>query len=164
MVKQDETPKTQEINKKEPASAVGITNATGMKTENQEGVRDDTVEVDRDETDEAPFNGENAPEVRTEAKRKLNNRQSKNWRLRELMRMVMLIMLLMLQVDVVMARDNLGQGQLEQCLKSLGCKLIDAKHDLDHREITGAVMLNKEYEAGVEDHQGRKLSMYKKRG
>ena len=112
---------------------MGITNATGMKTENQEGVRDDTVEVDRDETDEAPFNGENAPEVRTEAKRKLNNRQSKNWRLRELMRMMMMRMLLMLQVDVVMARDSLGQGQVEQCLKNLGCRLNNAEHDLDGR-------------------------------
>ena len=141
VVKQDETPKTQEINKKEPASAVGITNATGMKTENQEGVRDDTVEVDRDETDEAPFNGENTPEVRTEAKRKLNNRQSKNWRLRELMRMMMMRMLLMMQVDVVMARDSLGQGQVEQCLESLGCRLINAEYDLNHRKTTGAVML-----------------------
>ena len=32
--------------------------------------------------------------------------------------MIMMILLL-LQVDVVMTRDNLGQGQVEQCLKSL---------------------------------------------
>jgi hypothetical protein len=30
---------------------------------------------------------------------------------------------------------------VEHCLKSLGCRLIDAEHDLDRREITGAVML-----------------------
>jgi hypothetical protein len=141
VVKQDKTPNNQEINKKEPDSAVVITNATEMKTENQEGVRDDTVEVDRDETNEAPFNRENTPEVRTEAKRKLNNRQSKNWRLRELMRMMMMRMLLMLQVDVVMARDSLGQGQVEQCLESLGCRLINAEYDLNRRKTTGAIML-----------------------
>jgi hypothetical protein len=75
-----------------------------------------------------------------------------------------MLMLLLLQVDVVMERDNLGQGQVEQCLKSLGCRLINAEHDLDRREITGAVILNKEYEVGVEDHQGRELSMYEMPG
>jgi hypothetical protein len=38
------------------------------------------------------------------------------------------------------------------------------KKDIDQREIVGAVMLSKEYEAGVKDHQGRKLSMHKKPG
>jgi hypothetical protein len=113
--------------------------------------------VDRDETDEAPFNRENAPEVRTKSQRKPNSRHSKNWRLRELM---MMLMLLMLQVDVAMVWDNLGQGQVEQCLKSLRCRLIDAEQDLDHREITGAAILNKEYKAGVKEHQGRKPSVY----
>jgi hypothetical protein len=89
-----------------------------MKTEVQEGVREDTVEVDKDETDEedmtkkdeALFNRENAPEVRTESQSKPNILQAKNWRLRELMMMLILLMLLMLQVDMVMMRDNLGQG------------------------------------------------------
>ena len=31
--------------------------------------------------------------------------------------------------------------KLEQCLKSLGCRLIDAEHNLDHREIKGAVKI-----------------------
>jgi hypothetical protein len=61
---------------------------------------------------------------------------------------LMLQMLLMLQVDVVMGRDNLWQGQAEQCLKNLGCRLINTEHDLDSREIVGFGMLNKEYEAG----------------
>jgi hypothetical protein len=87
--------------------------------------------------DEALFNRENVPEVRMESQRKPNSQHSKNWRLKELM-------LLLLQVDVVMARENLGQGQVEQCLKSMGCRLIDAEHDLDRKEITWAVMLNKE--------------------
>jgi hypothetical protein len=43
--KQDEAPKNREIIKKEPASAVVITDATGMKTE---GAREDTAEVDKD--------------------------------------------------------------------------------------------------------------------
>jgi hypothetical protein len=30
---------------------------------------------------------------------------------------------------------------VEQCLKSLGWRLINAEHDLDRRKITGAVML-----------------------
>jgi hypothetical protein len=51
-MKQDEAPKNQEINKKELASAVVITDATGMETEIKEGVREDTVEVDKDETSE----------------------------------------------------------------------------------------------------------------
>jgi hypothetical protein len=113
MIKQDEAPKNREIIKKEPASAMVITDATGMKTEIKEGAREDTVEVDKDETnkedmmkqDKALFNRENAHEVRTESQRKLNSRHSKSWTLRELMT---LLMLLMLQVDVVTARDNLG--------------------------------------------------------
>jgi hypothetical protein len=52
VMKQDEALKTQEIIKKEAASTVVITDATGMNTEVQEGVREDTVEVDKDETDE----------------------------------------------------------------------------------------------------------------
>ena len=132
-MKHDEAPKTQEIRKKEPALAMVITDAIGMKTETQEGVQDDTAEVDKNETDKALINRENAPEVRTETQRKPNNQHSKNWRLREIMMVLMLLMLLMLQVDVVMGRDNLGQGQVEQCLKNLGCRLINAEHDLDSR-------------------------------
>ena len=48
-----------------------------------------------------------------------------------------MLILLLLQVDMVMTRDNLGQGQVEQCMKSLGCRLTKAKHDLDRRKITG---------------------------
>ena len=88
--------------------------------------------------DEALSSRENVPEVRMEFHKKHNSQFSKNWRLKELM--IMLILLL-LQVDMVMARDNLGQGQVEQCLKSLGWRLINAEHDLDRRKITGAVML-----------------------
>ena len=86
--------------------------------------QEDTVEVDKDETDKgdmmkqdkALLNRENVPEVRMESQRKPNSQHSKNLRLKELM---LILMLLLLQVDVVMARDNLGQGQVEQCLKSL---------------------------------------------
>ena len=60
--------------------------------------------------DEALFNRENNPEVRTESQRKPNSQHSKNWRLKELM---LMLILLLLQVDVVMARDNLWQGQVE---------------------------------------------------
>jgi hypothetical protein len=42
---------------------------------------------------------------------------------------------------VVMARENLRQGQMEQCLKSMGWRLTIAEHDLDRRESTGAAML-----------------------
>ena len=98
--------KNEEISKKEPASAVIITDATGMKTEIQEGVRDDTAKVDKNETDEALFNRENAPEVRTESQRKPNNRHSKNWRLRELMMMLMLLLLLMLVFLLVLYRGR----------------------------------------------------------
>jgi hypothetical protein len=102
----------------EGSRSADIKDATAMKTESQEGVQEDTVEVDKDETDEeymmkqdeALLNRENAPEVRIKSQRITNSRHSKNWRLRELM---MLLILLMLQVDVVMARDNLGQGQVE---------------------------------------------------
>jgi hypothetical protein len=69
-MKHDEAPKTQEIRKKEPALAMVITYAIRMKTETQEGVQDDTAEVDKNDTDEALFNRENAPEVRTETQRK----------------------------------------------------------------------------------------------
>jgi hypothetical protein len=100
---------------------------------------------DRTRLDKTLFNRENGPEGRTEAQRKPSSRHSKNWTLRELMTMlmtmVMLLMLLMLQVDVVTARDSLGQGQVEQYLRSLGCRLTNAEHDLDRRRITGAVML-----------------------
>jgi hypothetical protein len=52
-------------------------NATGIETENQEGVLEDTVKVDKDETDkedmvkqdEALFNREEVPEARTESRR-----------------------------------------------------------------------------------------------
>jgi hypothetical protein len=72
----------------------------------------------------------------------------KKWRLKELM----LMLLLLLQVDVVMEKDNLRQGQVKQSLKSLRYKPTAAEHDLYCREIIGAVMLNKEYEAVVKDH------------
>jgi hypothetical protein len=52
MMKKDDVSKTQEIIKKESASAVVIINATETKTEVQEGVRKDTIGVDKDETDE----------------------------------------------------------------------------------------------------------------
>jgi hypothetical protein len=58
---------------------------------------------------------EKVPEVRTESQRKSNGQLSKNRRLKELM-----LMLLPLQVDVVMEKDNLRQGQVKQYLKSLG--------------------------------------------
>jgi hypothetical protein len=154
VMKQDKVLKNQEIIKEELATVMDITEATEMKAETQGRVLEDTVEVDKDE---ALFNRGNDPEIRMESKRILNSQHSKNWKLKELM-------LLLLQVDMVMARDNLGQGQVEQCLKSLGCRLIDVKPDRDRREITGAVMLNKECEAGVENHQDRKLSMYEKPG
>jgi molybdate-binding protein len=59
------------------------------------------------------------------------------------------------EVDVVMEKDSLRQEQVKECLKSLGDKPIAAEHNLYHREIIGAVMFNKEYEAGVKAHQGR---------
>jgi hypothetical protein len=153
VTKQNEAPKNRESIKKEPASATIFTDATGIKTETNDGAWEDTVEVDKNETNEEDmtkqdktlFNRENAPEGRTEAQRKPSSRHSKNWTLRELMKMLMtmlmLLMLLMLQVDVVTARDCLGQGQVEQYLRSLGCRLTNAEHDLDHRRITGAAML-----------------------
>ena len=101
---------------------------------------EDTIEVDMMKQDEALFNRKIIPEVRMESHRKPNSQHSKNWRLKELM---LMLILLLLQVDVVMARDNLGQGQVEQCLKSLGCRLINTEHDLDCREISGAVMRKK---------------------
>jgi hypothetical protein len=108
---------------------VDITDATGTKTEIQEGVLEDTVEVDKDETDEeymmkqdeALFNRENVPDVRTDSQRKPNCQHSKNWRLEKLM-----LMLLMLQVDVVMARDNLGQGQVDTSLFGQAIQLPDS--------------------------------------
>jgi hypothetical protein len=151
VTKQDEAPKNRENIKKNPASATISTDATGMKTENKEGAWEDTVEVDKIETNEEDmtkqdktlFNRENAPEGRTEVQRKPSRRHSKNWTLRELMTilmtMLMLLMLLMLQVDVVMARDSLGQGQVEQYRRSLVCRLTNAEHDLDCRRITRAV-------------------------
>jgi hypothetical protein len=45
MMKQDEAPKNQEVTKKEMASAADITEAPETKTEIQEGVTEDTVEV-----------------------------------------------------------------------------------------------------------------------
>jgi hypothetical protein len=94
-----------------------------------------------------------------------------------------------------MEKDNLRQGQVNQYLKSLGCKLIDAEYDLQRGaredrfdkdtvrhgddddeektgekpekravmvDISGAVILNTEYEADTKVHQGRELNMYKK--
>mgnify|MGYP007114468170 CR=1 FL=1 len=52
VTKQDEAPKNRESIKKEPASATIITDATGMKTETKEGAWEDTVEVDKNETNE----------------------------------------------------------------------------------------------------------------
>jgi hypothetical protein len=52
MMKQDEFSKTQETIKTKSAAAVVIMEAIGMKTEVQEGVQKDTVEEDKDETDE----------------------------------------------------------------------------------------------------------------
>jgi hypothetical protein len=51
MMKQDKAPKTQEGIKKELASAADITDAPDTETEIQEGVLEDTVEADKDETD-----------------------------------------------------------------------------------------------------------------
>jgi type II secretory pathway component PulL len=106
---QDEVLKNQEISKEELASAVEITDAT--KAEIQEGVLEDTIEVDRMKQDEALFSRENVPEVRLESHRKPDSQLLKNWRLKELM---IMLTLLLLQVDMVMARDNQGQGQVEQ--------------------------------------------------
>jgi hypothetical protein len=90
---------------------VDITAATGIKTEIQEGVREDTVEMEKDETDEedmvkqdeALFNREKVSEVRTESQRKPNSQHSKNWRLKGLM-----LTLLLLQVKVVRERVNMS--------------------------------------------------------
>jgi hypothetical protein len=124
-----------------------------MKTETKEGAWEVTVEVDQNETNEEDmtkqdktlFNRENAPEGRTDAQRNPSSRHSKNWTLRELiktmMTMLLLLMPLMLQVDMVTVRDSLGQGQVEQHMRSLGCRLANAEHDLDRRRITGAAML-----------------------
>jgi hypothetical protein len=81
----------------------------GIKTENQEGALEDTVEVDKDETDEEDmvktdevlFNREEVPEARTESRRKSSSQLSKNWRLKEMM---MMLILLLLQGDVVMKK------------------------------------------------------------
>ena len=51
-MKQDEAPKNQEVIKKELALAVYITDATGTKTEIQEGAREDTADMNKDKTDE----------------------------------------------------------------------------------------------------------------
>ena len=85
VMKQDEAPKNQEISKKELASAVDITDATGTKAEIQEGVPKDIIEVDMMKQDEALFNRENVPEVRMEPQRKPNSQHSKNWRLKKMM-------------------------------------------------------------------------------
>ena len=89
MMKQDEVSKTQETIKTESAAAVVIMEAIGMKTEVQEGVRKDTVEEDKNETD----------------------------------------------------GEDMTKKVEEQCLKRRGCRLVDAEHDLDRRELTEAVML-----------------------
>jgi hypothetical protein len=46
-----------------------------------------------------------------------------------------------IEVDVVMVRYTLRQGQMEHCRKSMGWRLTNAEHDLDRRKSTGAAML-----------------------
>jgi hypothetical protein len=114
MMKQVEVPKSWEGIKKELISGADITDDPGTKTggvlktkpdeDKKEGFEDtteDTFEVDKDETDEenmveqdeALFNREEVPEARTESLRKSNSQHPENWRLKELM-----LMLLLLQV------------------------------------------------------------------
>jgi hypothetical protein len=108
-----------------------------VKWEGFEDATEDTAEADKDGTnkedtvkqDEALFNREGVPEARTQSPRKSNSQHPKNWRLK--------LMLLLLQVGVVMKKDN-------------------------SREIMDAVMLNTEYKAGVKVHQGKKLNRYEK--
>jgi hypothetical protein len=52
--------------------------------------------------DKALYNREEVPEVRTESPRKSNSQHPKNWRLKELM---LMLMLLLLQVGVVMKKE-----------------------------------------------------------
>jgi hypothetical protein len=114
----DSKHKDEECINKEVTPGADITDAPGTKTEQ----------------DEALFNREEVPEARTELPRKSNSQHQKNWRLEEPM---LMLMLLLLQVGVVMKKDN-------------------------SREIINAAMLNIEYKAGAKVHQDRELYMHKK--
>jgi hypothetical protein len=75
---------------------------TKPDVEKEEGFEDttkDTAEVDKDmvKQNKAFFNREEVPEARTGVTRKSNSRHTKNWRLKELTPML-LLMLLHLQV------------------------------------------------------------------
>jgi hypothetical protein len=128
-MKQDKTPKTQEV----------ITNATAMETEIQEGARGATAEMKKDETDKedvvksglvnisalvapckALFNGEKVPKVRTKSQRKPNSQLLKNWRLKGLM----LTLILLLQVNVVRERINMSAREVRVNKDTVG-------HDYD---------------------------------
>jgi hypothetical protein len=105
VMKQAEVPKSREGTiKKEPNSGSGILDDPGTMlgrvweaksdVDKDEGFKD-TDEMDKDmvKQDKALFNREKVPEARTESTGKANSQYPKNWRLKELM-----LMLLFLQV------------------------------------------------------------------
>ena len=107
------------------------------KEEGFEDATEDTAEVDKDmvKQDKTLFNREDVPEARTGSTRKSNSQHPKNWRLKELM-----LMLLLLQVG--------KHNEVAEVMKKN-----------NSREIIDAVMLNTEYEADIQVHRGREINM-----
>jgi hypothetical protein len=106
MMKQAEVPKSREgIKKKlnsgadisdDPGTMIGGVLETKPDIDNEEGLEDttkDTAEVDKDmvKQDKALFKREEVSEARTGSTRKSKSQHPKNWRLNELMQMLMLL-------------------------------------------------------------------------
>jgi hypothetical protein len=101
---------------------VGVCRETKPDVDKEEGFEDttkDTAEVDKDmvKQDKAFFNREEVPEARTGSTRKSSSRHPKNWRLKEL---ILMLMLLHLQVGnhnevaEVMKKNNSREIKVHQ--------------------------------------------------
>ena len=149
VMKQAKVPKSREGIKKELNSGSDISDDPGTMlgrvweaksdVDKEEGFKD-TDEMDKDmvKQDKALFNREKVPEARTESTGKADSQYPKNWRLKELM-----LMLLFLQVG--------NHNEVAEVMKKN-----------NSREIIAAAVSNTEYEAGIKVHQGRERIRYEK--
>ena len=162
------------------------------KVEGFEATTKDTAEVDKDtvKQNKAFFNREEVPEARTGVTRKSNSRHTKNWLLKELTPML-LLMLLHLQVgnhNEVMKKNNPRETRVHQDRKltrygksemrdeildmyekpEARAVMIDTSVGLVLRvehdrvdNVTDVVMLGMGNEVSIKDYQGRELIMHK---
>jgi hypothetical protein len=140
-MKQAEAPKSREGIKKELNSGSGISDDPGTmlggvletkpdvdKEEGFEVTTKDTAEVDKDmvKQDKAFFNREEVPETRTGSIRKFNSWHPENWRLKELI-LILMLMLLHLQVG--------NHNKVAEVMKKKNSREIKVQSRIQGREL-----------------------------